>query len=131
MYQDWGFSEDQQSVLFGIPMDPSDPFYDGEVDVLVGVSRVIPQGLAYCLDAEDPLDIVDKTGGLQGKLVVRGEPAAAFDASPPLPWLSLPPLAPSRAVIPAKTNACRLHPINPHTVPRQQPPPLMTATGED
>jgi len=37
MYQDWGYSEDKQSPLFGIPVDASDPFWDKEADVLVGV----------------------------------------------------------------------------------------------
>eukprot|EP00050_Salpingoeca_kvevrii_P021558 m.112316 g.112316 ORF g.112316 m.112316 type:complete len:1027 (-) comp9395_c0_seq1:200-3280(-) len=74
MYQEWVEAEDPDSKLYGLPEGPDDPFFEPLEDVLVGTSNLFLQGLAYGLDLEDTLDVVDYKGEHQGRVAVHVQP---------------------------------------------------------
>ncbi|PAA68256.1 hypothetical protein BOX15_Mlig015918g1 [Macrostomum lignano] len=64
-----------QSVL-SIPRD-SDPFWEPPEELLIGSANVFLQSLAYCLDFEDRLPIVNYRGLEEGSVTVEVTPCTA------------------------------------------------------
>ncbi len=82
VYQEWTDNEDASaaSKLIGPPTQ-GDPFYDPPEHLLIGTSGAFLQSLAYALDFEDTLTIVDYRGEEQGRVRVTVTPCNAQGGS--------------------------------------------------